>query len=518
MTIGETLQDRMAQDTPALVLDGCSLDANALGQAARPGGQVAIAPAGLDAMAAARRVILEAVARRTPVYGVTTGLGSRATEALSESELSAFSLQTLRGRAHASGPPLPVELVRAAMIVRLNTLLSGAAGASPAIAHGLAAAVNAGVTPVVGEIGSIGASDLVLGATMGLALCGEGRMTDGTGQVMPASDCLARAKLSPLELGPRDGLALCSHDSFSAAAAAFGLVASHRALGAVEMATALSLEGFRANLSTLREDVLALRPQAGEAAAGAALRGWLGESSLLQPGAARRLQDPLSFRNAVQGHGAVHFALEMLERIVAVQLNGAPDNPAVLVATGEVVSNGNFLSPHLTVTLEAVSRALCMAANLQAARVARLLSDRFTGLTLYLSTGSSTSPNGLAALLKIAESLLSGIMSRAAPAAIWPSAGADGVEDVMTQSLQAAQSLGAVVQGLERICAIELLAAAQAIDLRGTAHALQPALAAVLAHVRAISPALEHDRPLGRDLDELAGAISGGDFARLAPA
>jgi histidine ammonia-lyase len=517
MTIGETLQDRMAQDTPALVLDGCSLDANALGQAARPGGQVAIAPAGLDAMAAARRVILEAVARRTPVYGVTTGLGSRATEALSESELSAFSLQTLRGRAHASGPPLPVELVRAAMIVRLNTLLSGAAGASPAIAHGLAAAVNAGVTPVVGEIGSIGASDLVLGATMGLALCGEGRMTDGTGQVMPASDCLARAKLSPLELGPRDGLALCSHDSFSAAAAAFGLVASHRALGAVEMATALSLEGFRANLSTLREDVLALRPQAGEAAAGAALRGWLGESSLLQPGAARRLQDPLSFRNAVQGHGAVHFALEMLERIVAVQLNGAPDNPAVLVATGEVVSSGNFLSPHLTVALEAVSRSLCMAANLQAARIARLLSDRFTGLTLYLSPGSA-SPNGLAPLLKIAESLLSGMASRAAPAHLWPSAGADGVEDAMTQSLQAAQSLGAVVQGLERICAIELLAAAQAIDLRGTAHALQPALAAVLAHVRAISPALEHDRPVGRDLDELAGSISGGDFARLAPA
>jgi histidine ammonia-lyase len=160
------------------------------------------------------------------------------------------------------------------------------------------------------------------------------------------------------------------------------------------MATALSLEGFRANLSTLRADVLALRPQPGEAAAAASLRRWLGKSSLLRPGAARRLQDPLSFRNAVQGHGAVHFTLEMLERIVAVQLNSAPDNPAVLVATGEVVSNGNFLSPHLTVALEAVSRALCMAANLQAARIARLLSDRFSGLTLYLSPGS-TSPNGL---------------------------------------------------------------------------------------------------------------------------
>lgn len=515
MTNGDTLQDRITPDT--LVLDGASLDVHALAKAARPGGQVAIAPAGLETMAAARRVILDAIARRTPVYGVTTGLGSRASEALSDSELSAFSLQTLRGRAHASGPPLPAELVRAAMIVRLNTLLTGAAGASPAIAHGLAAAINAGVTPVVGEIGSIGPSDLLLGATMGLALCGEGRMTDGAGQVMPASDCLARANLAPLELGPRDGLALCSHDSFSAAAAAFGLVAAQRALGAVEMATALSLEAFRANLSTLRDDVLALRPQPGEAAAAASLKRWLGGSSLLQPGAARRLQDPLSFRNAVQGHGAVHFALEMLERVVAVQLNSPPDNPAVLVATGEVVSNGNFLSPQLTVALEAASRALCMAGNLQAARIARLLSDRFSGLALYLSSGSAA-PNGLAALLKIAESLLSGMAARATPAAIWPSAGADGVEDVMTQSLQAARSLGAVVEGLERLCAVELLAAAQAIDLRGTAHDLQPALAGVLAQVRAISPVLEHDRPLGGDLDDLAGAISDGAFARLSPA
>jgi histidine ammonia-lyase len=514
MTIGDTLQDRITQHT--LVLDGASLDAEALVKAARPGGQVKFAPTGLDTMAASRQVILDAVAKRTPVYGVTTGLGSRATEALSQSELSAFSLQTLRGRAHASGPPLPVELVRAAMIVRLNTLLSGVAGASPAIAHGLAAALNAGVTPVVGEIGSIGASDLLLGATMGLALCGEGRMTDAAGNVMPAADCLARANLPPLELGPRDGLALCSHDAFSAAAAAFGLVAAHRALGAVEMATALSLEAFRANLSTLREDVLALRPQPGEAAAAAALRTWLGQSLLLQPGSARRLQDPLSFRNAVQGHGAVHFTLEMLERIVAVQLNSAPDNPAVIVATGDVVSNGNFLSPHLTVALEAVARALCIAANLQAARVARLLSDRYSGLSLYLSSGGAT-PNGLAPLLKIAESVLSGMSSRAAPAHLWPSAGADGVEDVMTQSLQAAQSLGAVVHGLERMCAVELVTAAQAIDLRGTARDLQPRLAAVLAHVRSISPKLENDRPLGGELDDLAVAISQGAFARLAP-
>ncbi len=507
----------MTQAASPLLLDGATLDAHNLMAAAGPQGQVSIAPAGLERMAAARRVIDHAVARRLPIYGVTTGLGSRASQALSQSELSDFSLQTLRGRAHALGPGLAPETVRAAMIVRLNTLLSGAAGASPDIAIGLAAAVNAGVTPVVGQIGSIGASDLLLGATMGLALCGEGRMTDGSGEVMPAADCLALAGLKPLKLGPRDGLALCSHDAFSAAAAALGLIQSRRALNAVEMAAALSFEAFRANVSVLRQDVLALRPQPGEDASGASLRGWLSGSPLLDQGAARRLQDPLSFRNAVQVHGAVRFTHEALERIVSVQINGAPDNPVVLVASNEVVSSGNFFTPHLTIGLEAVCRAQCMVATLQTARIARLLSDRFSGLELFLSPGSA-SPNGFAPLLKVAESLLAAMTSQAAPTAIWPSANADGVEDAMTQSLQAALNLAAVAESLERMCAVELLVAAQAVDLRGTAAQLGPALAAVLAHVRSISPPLEHDRPLGAELDGVADAIAHGGFAQLAPA
>jgi histidine ammonia-lyase len=499
----------------ALVLDGASLEPRSLVSAAGPGGQVEIAPAGLSTMAAARDVILDAVARGIPIYGVTTGLGNRVTEALSRAELADFSLQTLRGRAHASGPPLPAETVRAAMIVRLNTLLSGAAGASPEIARGIAAAINAGVAPVVGSVGSNGASDLLLGATMGLALCGEGLMMDGDGRIMPAGEGLTSAGLSPLELGPRDGLALCSHDGFSAAAAAIALVRSRRTLDCVEMATALSFEAFRANVSPLRADVMGLRLQPGEDAAGASLRGWLSGSSLLQPGAARRLQDPLSFRTAVQGHGAAHCMLDLLERVVTVQINGAPDNPVVLAATGEVVSSGNFLTPHLTVALEAVSRAACIVATLQTARIARHLSEKFSGLAMFLSPGSA-SPSGFAPLLKTAESILSGMSSRAAPVAIWPSANADGVEDAMTQSLQAGLNLAEVVEGLERLCAIELLVAAQAIDLRGTAAALNPALATALARVRSISPALEHDRPLGPDLDAVAAAVRHGAFAQPA--
>lgn len=505
----------MTRTQTPLLLDGFSLNAESLVTAARAGGQVAIAPSGLESMAASRAVILRAVAKGIAIYGVTTGLGSRATEALSEAELSTFSLQTLRGRAHASGPPLPAGIVRAAMILRLNTLLSGAAGASPGIAHGLAGAINAGVTPVVGEIGSVGASDLLLGATMGLALCGEGLMTDSSGRVAPAAGCLAGAQLSPLSLGPRDGLALCSHDAFSAAAAAFGLVAARRALGSAEMATALSFEAFRANVSPFRQDVLALRPQPGEDAAAASLRRWLDGSSLLQPGAARRLQDPLSFRNAVHVHGAAHYANDVLERVVTVQINGAPDNPIVLAATGEVVSTGNFLTPHATIALEAASRGLCMTAVLQTARIARLLSDRLTGLAMFLSSGSAT-PNGLAPVVKIAESILSAMMARAAPVGIWPSAGADGVEDVMTQSLQAGQNLARVVEGLERITAIELLVAAQAIELRGTAAKLNPALTAVLALTRSLSPALDIDRPLGPEVDSLTAALGQGAFAKLA--
>ena len=200
-----------------LTLTGYDLNLPDLLDAARGTTSVALAPEGLERMRQSREVIDTAIADQVPVYGVTTGLGARATEPLDETTLADFSLQTLRGRAHAIGPPMPRDVVRAAMILRANTLLLGHAGARGAVARHLVDCLNADLTPVVGVIGSLGVADLIPNATLGLALVGEGEMTTADGQAGPSGDVMRTAGIEPLALGPRDGLALANHASLVAA-------------------------------------------------------------------------------------------------------------------------------------------------------------------------------------------------------------------------------------------------------------------------------------------------------------
>jgi histidine ammonia-lyase len=501
----------MASGDRTITLTGNSLTIGELEAASRGCGRIALAEPALQRMAGTRRIIEAAIRDRVPIYGVTTGLGTRVTEALGEKELTEFSVLTLRGRAQAMGEPLSSDVVRAAMVVRANTLLTGASGASPALACHLASVVNAGLTPVVGGIGSIGASDLLLGAVLGCALLGEGQMRDAAGRIASAGDALSKAGLSPLQAAPRDGLALCGHDAFSAATVALGLARASRVLQALQGAAAVSLEAFRANLSPLREEVLALRPQPGEAEIARHLRALLAGSALEDPGEARRLQDPLSLRNIAQVHAAVLRNLRTSSEIATLEINGATDNPAVLAASGEVVSTGNYHNPQLTLAAEQSARALLLAATLEVARIAKLLSSRFTDLPMYLAVPGAHS-NGFAPHLKLAESLLARIQSAASPVAIWPSLCSDGVEDALTNSLEAGQKLMAAAGDCCLLAALELAIAAEAAGQRKLGERKAPAIARAIELVRAHVGPLGADRPLHAELRSLAAAIDRGEL------
>ncbi|SME94824.1 histidine ammonia-lyase [Tistlia consotensis] len=496
----------------ALELDGEGLTCRALAEAAaavRP--EVRLGDSARARLVAARAVVTRALESGEAVYGLTTGLGARATERLSEAELSAFSLQTLRGRALSLGRPLPAAVVRAAMIVRLNGLGRGAAGCDPAVADFLVACLARGLTPLVRESGSIGASDLLLGATMGLALAGEGELVDAEGRVGPSTALLRAAGLAPLPLGPRDGLALANHSSFSGALAALLAARAATALAAVQRSAALSMEGFRANLSPLDPAALALRPQPGQDEAAAELRELLAGSGLEAPGAARRLQDPLSFRTLPQTHGAAHAALAAARAAAEAEINGASDNPAVLLEDDRVVSNGAFQTPWLTLAVETLNRALAQVAVLLVGRCAKLLAERFTGLPLFLARPGADS-NGFAPVMKLAEALLGEVQQAAQPVAVWPSVNAEGVEDSLTNAPLAARCGLGLLDAFERLVAIEALVAAQAVELRGLAGALTPPMAAVLAAVRRRSPPLAEDRPLAAEIEALAGDLRAGAF------
>jgi histidine ammonia-lyase len=296
----------------AVLISGDDLGFTSLVAVARERAAVEISSGAWERMAAAAAVVQRAAETGTPVYGVTTGLGPRVVEEVEGTQASAFSLRTVRGRAMAVGEPLDTELVRAAMAVRLNGLCAGGAGTGLAIAEVLAGLLNAGVHPRVPRNGSVGAADLCSLAHVGLTLIGEGE-AELDGEWLPSAVALRRAGVQPARLGPKDGLAVCSSSALSVAAAALALVDAEACLGGAQVAAALSMEGFRANLSPLDPRVVAARAAPGQEWSASGLRALLAGGELAsRAGAARRLQDPLSFRCTSQIHGSLRTALDLL--------------------------------------------------------------------------------------------------------------------------------------------------------------------------------------------------------------
>lgn len=488
----------------ALILTGADLTAEDVRAVARHGRIIAIAEKARDRMMACRTVVERHLAEDRPVYGLTTGLGARVVHRLPTEALAEFSRLTILGRSHAVGAPLPREAVRAIMLARLNGLLLGGAGASPAVADALATALNRGLHPVVPRSGSIGAGDLCLLAPIGLALIGEGEI-EVDGNVRKAGDVLSEAGLQPLELGPKDGLALCNASSASAGLGALALADARAVLDALTLSAALSFEGFRANLTPLDPRVTAARPQPGQETAARRLLAFLQGGTLPEAGAARRLQDPLSLRCVAPVHGALYAALAFADQALAPELNGDSSNPVILAEAGEILSTPNFHTPLLAVAFDAASQAVTQCAHLAVARISKLLVERLTDLPANLS-GRGPTRSGFAPLLKPAEALLAEIEHLALPVRGGLSLSADGVEDHMTHAPQAVQKLGEAVQRLRLVAAIELIVAAQAVELRAVDR-LGRATAIAFAAVRRHVPTLDEDRPLGAAVNALDAAL-----------
>ncbi len=488
------------------ILDGSTLTLDDVAAVAGGEIRVALSPDALAKMAESRVLVDKAVQDSVPVYGVTTGLGARAGETLDAETLVAFSEATIRGRAHAVGEYVPQDVTRATLLARLNGLLTGFSGARPEIAEFLRDVINSGWVPRARGIGSIGAGDLVINASMARTFLGEAQMIDPSGSVVDASVALKTAGLGPLQLAPRDGLALINHTGFSTGFAALTLARAQVAFDWVQAATALSYEGFRANLAPLNETALSARPLPGQNLAADGLRAWLDGSALWDDGAARRLQDPLSLRNAVHIHGGLARALDLACGVVETELNASSDSPVCLVEDGKIVSAGGYHTTELGLALEAVSRAWVHVAMAQVARIARFMEPDLTDLPLFLARPDSGS-NGFAPLLKVVEDLAMSITQAAAPLPVWPSINARGIEDALTTAPAAPRALDRLLSFATRLTAAELIVASQAVDLRDGIVLGSP-MTGVMRQIRGIVAMVHADRPLGEELEALAVALS----------
>lgn len=496
-------------------LDGTNLTPEFLGRISE-GAPVAVRGSAFEAMARGRAVVDRYFAESIPAYGLTTGLGMRADQMLSREEALEFSYRLVRGRAQGIGEPLKPCSVRAVIAVRLNTILSGEAGASPSLATALVEVLNRNVVPFVPSIGSIGAGDLVAMSAIAYALIGEGECLV-SGERRSATEVLREAGLKPIVLQPKDGLVLCNSTAFSVASSALAATKADAVFEALQTAAALSLEAFVGNASPFDAGVLRARPQIGQVRAGDQIRELLVGGDLLGEEAARRLQDPLSLRCISQTHGVLLGALDALKREVEVHLNSSPDNPVVILGERACVSTGNFHTPGLTHTLDATARALAWCANDSVSRMQRLMHTPHSGLPALLSA-STAQTAGFGPLLKPIEALRAEIIHLATPVPILPSHNADGIEDTVTFTPLAADKLDTLLDRASLLIAFELIAACQAVDLRrfgsetpnATDPRLGPKLLATYRAVRLRSRFIDDDRPLGREVESIASAVLAG--------
>jgi histidine ammonia-lyase len=357
---------------------------------------------------------------------------------------------------------------------------------------------------VVPSIASVGAADLCLMAHIGLALIGEGEAELG-GTVLPAAAALAQAGLAALALGPKDGLAICSANAVSAGHGALVLVDATALLAQADLAAALTMEGFRANLTPIDARAAAARPAPGQAETAARLRGFLAGGALTEPGAARRVQDPLSLRCVSQVHGSLLAALGFARAALGPELNGAGDNPLVLIEAQEMISTGNFHTPALALAYDTLGLAFAQVANLAVNRVQRLLTERLSGLPTGLTTRNMTRV-GFGAATKTLEALAAEIRHLANPVSVDQRAGADNVEDDTTNAPYAVAKTARIVERLRLVTAFELIVAAQAVELAKVPRLGRSTEAAYRA-VRALVPPLDEDRPLGAEVERVAAEL-----------
>ncbi len=434
-------------------------------------------PAAEARMEASRRVIDEIVNSGESVYGVTTGVGVQKLIGVAPQEQENFNRQMILAHCVGHGEPAPVAFVRAAMAVRAHGLALGGAGVRPVVVQTLLECLNAGAIPGVHLIGSIGQSDLSPMAEIARALIGAG----------PEAGLLTEAGLPILSLVSREALALISANAFSVGIAALALVRTRAALRALEQAAALSFEGFQANVSALDPAVGLLRPHGGMADTIAQLRDLLDGGALLAGSASpRNLQDALCFRTVPQTHAALRHALAHAVDVVQTELGSITDNPAVLRGHGRTLANGNHDATPIAVGLDYARLALAQAVTIANERIQKLLDSRFSGLPSGLRASAGLAEDGLAAVGHGSTALAAECRLLAAPVTLeqTTSSAAEGIEDRVTLAPVAARRLFEMSGHALRLAAVELVTAAQAVDLRGCADQLGRDTAAVYAGVR----------------------------------
>jgi histidine ammonia-lyase len=467
---------------------------------ARHGALVTLSDETLTGMAASRAVIETMAQDSRPHYGVSTGFGALASTHIAPDKRRQLQRSLILSHAAGSGPEVEREVVRALMLLRLSTLATGRTGVRPIVAETYAAILNAEITPVVGEYGSLGCSgDLAPLAHCALAAIGEGQVRDSSGTLVAASTALAAAGIEPLVLLEKEGLALINGTDGMLGMLVLAIGDLNDLLTTADVAAAMSVEGLTGTDSVFAADLHALRPHPGQQASAANMRAVLqGSPMLSQATGFTRVQDAYSLRCAPQVHGAVRDTIAHATAVAERELASAIDNPVVTV-DGRVESNGNFHGAPVGYVLDFLAIAVADLASMSERRTDRFLdTSRNHGLNPFLAADPGVDSGHMIAQYTQAA-IVSELKRLAVPASVDSIPSSAMQEDHVSMGWHAARKLRTAIDGLGRVIAIEILTSARAIDMRAPVDAGPVARSVVIAlRERVQSPGT--DRYLGAEI------------------
>jgi histidine ammonia-lyase len=502
-----------------VVLGTDPLTLEVIAQVARGHRQVTLGEPARQRIRKARAVVDKVVAggdAAPAVYGVNTGFGALAEVRISAAQVAELQRNLVRSHCAGVGAPLPRDATRGMMLLRAAVLATGRSGAREEVAERLCQLLNAGVHPVIPCRGSVGASgDLAPLAHLALAMIGEGQ-AEYQGETVPAAEALRRAALAPISLEAKEGLTLLNGTQHMTSVGGLAVHDAELTCFIADLAGALSLEALKGTVRAFDAEVIAARPHPGQIEVGRILRLLLTDSPIAASHKdCGKVQDPYSLRCMPQVHGAsrdmLGFARQVLEREAA----SSTDNPLVFADRGEMISGGNFHGQPVAIALDAAAIAVAELANISERRVEQLVNPHLSsGLPPFLAPDSGLNSGFMIAQVT-AAALVSENKVLAHPASVDSIPSSAGREDHVSMGAAAALKLAQIHDHVRTVLAIELLCAAQGLELRRPLRTT-PVLEAVMAVIRREVPAMMVDRPLSPDIQAIRALIDSGELAAAA--
>lgn len=467
-----------------------------------------------DAVDAARKVVDDSVAQKKIIYGLTTGFGKFSDVTISEAETMTLQENLIMSHACGVGDPLPDEVVRAMMLLRINALSVGFSGVRLSTLETLIEMLNNDIIPIIPSKGSLGASgDLVPLAHMSLVLLGMGE-AKYQGQVMEGGKAMKMAAITPVKLTAKEGLALINGTQAMCALGALAVSDAKMLMKTADVVAALTMESENGIRDAMDERLHQVRGQEGQIKVAGNMRNLFAGSERIKGQGEGRVQDAYTFRCIPQIHGASRDAIGFVDGIIGKEINAVTDNPIIFADTGEAISGGNFHGQYMAIGLDLLGISLAELANVSERRIERLVNPALSGLPAFLVQNGGIN-SGLMIPQYTAAALVSENKILAHPASVDSIPSSANQEDHVSMGMTAARKAREILENTINVLAIEAMCAAQAIDIQPEGK-LSPAGSKVYEKIRQVIKPLDKDRVLYSDIQAVADLIRKGEILEAA--